>query len=211
MAALESGSSTTTPSERTPLSRTRIVDTAIALLSEADDISIRDLAARLDVSPMALYRHVDNKQDLLESVLNALLAECWRPTVPPEDWQEWTIEAADRLRGFLVGRPAALAVYLSRPVTTPVALERMAACLSVLQRGLRDEARADSAFAAVHSYTIGFAALESARESARSTFGMAPLLEGVDPVAISQLTTIASPDQFRAGLHFLLAGLADSD
>lgn len=199
-------------SQRTPLSRSLVVDTAVQMLDAADDISIRDLAARLGVSAMALYRHVDSKEDLLESVVNTQLARHWRPDASGEDWQEWTIEAADRLRQFLVARPAALAVYLRRPVTSPTAMQRMAACLEVLRTGLHDDGRARSAFAAVHSYTIGFAALENARESAGvldESGGPHSVADAQSPDArlASQLADIASPDQFRAGLRYLLAGM----
>ncbi len=48
----------------------RIVDTALAELEAGRELSMRGLAAKLDVDPMALYHHVASKQALLEAVLD---------------------------------------------------------------------------------------------------------------------------------------------
>ncbi len=149
------------------LTREAVIETALEVL-RTDGIaalSIRTVASRLDVSPMALYRHVANKDDLLDEVIDRLFAQRWRPTVPEREWQTWIIDAADRLRQFLVEQPAALHVYLRHPVVAPTAAQRMDTCLAVLSRAMTDNHRARQAYAAIQTYTIGFAALEAARES----------------------------------------------
>ena len=78
-------------------------------------MSIRSLAADLGVAPMSLYRHIRDKDDLLDEVVDRLLARVWRPAAAEDDWQVWVIEAAANLRHFLVTQPAALHVYLSIP------------------------------------------------------------------------------------------------
>ena len=194
-----------TRSARAILSRELIVETAVELVAQADDVSIRDLAAQLEVSPMALYRHVDSKEDLLDDVVDRLLTDYWRPEVDPQDWRAWMVDAADRLRSFLVKRPAAIQVYLRRPVRSPVAMERMRKCLDVLRDGIGDDGRAHSAFAAVHSYTLGFAALESAREAN-------PVADdAVADAVLHELVSYASPAQFHAGVRYLLDGVAPQE
>ena len=126
-------------------------------------MSIRSLAASLGVAPMSLYRHVRDKDDLLDEVVDRLLAGAWRPAAAEDDWQAWMTEAASRLRDFLVSQPAALHVYLSHPVVSPAAIERMTAMMGVLRRTGIDEETARSAYGALHTYTIGFAALEASR------------------------------------------------
>jgi AcrR family transcriptional regulator len=56
--------------DREVLSRDRIVKTAQALIVEGglEALSLRRLAAELDVSATALYAHVHNKEDLLRAV-----------------------------------------------------------------------------------------------------------------------------------------------
>jgi hypothetical protein len=54
--------------ERTPLTRQRALDAAVELADRdgIDAVSMRNLASRLGVVPMALYKHVANKEDLLD-------------------------------------------------------------------------------------------------------------------------------------------------
>lgn len=184
------------------LTRESVVDAARSLVERSPDgdLSIRALAASLDVSPMALYRHVDSKHDLMAAVIDQLWAERWEPTVPRKRWRAWIIDAADRQRRFLVEQPAALRVYLERPVVSPVAMARMAACIEVLRTALGDDDQAHRAYAAVHTYTVGFAAFEAARSSAD---------EPVDD-AERELAAFVSPAQFQAGLGYLLDGIGSA-
>ena len=147
------------------ISREDIVDAAVRIVEAGgyEEMSIRSLAADLGVAPMSLYRHIRDKDDLLDEVVDRLLAQVWRPAAGEDDWQAWVIEAAANLRRFLVTQPAALHVYLRHPVVSPAAIERMDAVMGVLRRTGLDEATARSAYGALHTYTIGFSALEASR------------------------------------------------
>jgi AcrR family transcriptional regulator len=174
-------------------------------------MSVRSLAASLGVAPMSLYRHVRDKDDLLGEVTDRLLAGAWRPAAAEDDWQAWVIEAASRLRDLLVSQPAALHVYLSHPVASAAAVERMNAMMSVLRRtGLSEEA-ARSAYGALHTYTIGFAALEASRAGAAPETE-APGTEDVGSEAPGslgrQLAAYTSTGQFTMGLRYLLQGIS---
>jgi AcrR family transcriptional regulator len=65
------------PGARTPLSRERVVRAAIALADEhgIDALSMRKLAQDLAVDPMSLYNHVANKDDLLDGMVDLVVAE----------------------------------------------------------------------------------------------------------------------------------------
>jgi AcrR family transcriptional regulator len=163
-------------------------------------MSIRSLAAELGVAPMSLYRHIRDKDDLLDEVVDRLLETAWRPTAYEDDWVGWIIEAATRLRQFLVEQPAALHVYLRHPVVSPAAIERMDAVMGVLRHAGLDEAAARSAYGTLHTYTIGFSALEASR--ARWDQGDEP----ADDIS-GQLAAYTSGPQFLSGLHYLLDGI----
>lgn len=190
------------------ISREDIVAAAVAIVIAGgyEEMSIRSLAASLGVAPMSLYRHIRDKDDLLGEVTDRLLAGAWRPAAAEDDWQAWIIEAASRLRGLLVSQPAALHVYLRHPVVSPAAIDRMNAMMSVLRRaGLTEEA-ARSAYGALHTYTIGFAALEASRA------GAAPGAEASgskDADSLGrQLAGYTTTGQFVTGLHYLLRGIS---
>jgi hypothetical protein len=124
----------------------------------------------------------------------------WRPAAAQSDPWAWIAEAADRLRGFLVDQPAALHVYLRRPVTSPAALARMEEILGVLRRRCGSDEDARAAYAAIHTYTVGFAALEAARASGNA----APQSAGS---LAEQLAAYTTPGQFAHGLRYLLDGI----
>ncbi len=163
-------------------------------------LTVRTLAARLGVAPMSLYRHVRNKEDLLDEVTDRLLAEAWEPALDRTDTRAWLVEACDRFRGLLVRQPAALHVFLSHPVTSAVAMVRQRSILDALEAWGLDEQAARRLYAAMHTYTLGFAALEASRARwlANNTVMANP--------ETAWLAAMTSPRQFAAGLTALLDG-----
>jgi len=185
------------------LSREDIVVAAedVVLAGGYEQMSIRSLAASLGVAPMSLYRHIRDKDDLLDEVVDRLLARVWRPAAAEDNWQAWIIEAASRLRDFLVSQPAALHVYLAHPVVSQAAVDRMNAMMSVLRRTGIGEETAQRAYGAVHTYTLGFAALEASRARWVPDSGDAGTLA-------RQLAAYTTTGQFTAGLHYVLEGIS---
>ena len=62
---------------RAPLTRERVLRTAVALADQGgvEALSMRKLAQALDVVPMALYRHVANKDELLDGLVDVVIGE----------------------------------------------------------------------------------------------------------------------------------------
>jgi TetR/AcrR family transcriptional regulator, tetracycline repressor protein len=194
------------PARRAPwgtISRDDIIQAAVATVRAGryEGMTIRSLAADLGVAPMSLYRHIRDKDDLLDEVVDRLLARAWRPAAPEDDWQAWVTEAAAKLRAFLVSQPAALHVYLQHPVISPAAVERMNAMMDVLRRTGAGEAAARRAYGAVHTYTVGFAALEASRaRRAADGWGASSLAR--------ELAAYTTTGQFLDGLRYLLDGIS---
>lgn len=185
------------------LSREQVVDAALELVGRRDyeQLTIRGLAAELGASPMSLYRHVRDKEDLLDEVVDRLLARVWRPKADKADWRAFVTEAADNLRCLLVTEPAALQVFLSHPVISPAAIERMEAILEALHGAGLGGPAARRAFAALQTYTVGFAALEAGRS------GWTPPGDDADDLP-HQLAAMTTPRQFAEGLEYLLEAIA---
>lgn len=184
------------------ISREQVVLTATAIVRAGgyEDMTIRSLAAELGVGPMSLYRHVRDKDDLLDEVVDRLLAKAWRPAPVSGDGKAWILAAANKFRRFLVNQPAALHVYLRHPVVSSAAVARMTAMMEVLRAVTGDEDAAKQAYAAIHTYTLGFAALEASRAKWEPT---GPIPEGL----AAELATYTSSEQFASGLRYLLDGI----
>lgn len=184
------------------ITREQVVEAATRTVRAGnfEKMTIRGLAAELGVAPMSLYRHVRDKDDLLDEVVDRMLARRWRPKTDPCDWTAWTKEAAERFRNFLMAQPAALHVYLDHPVISPAAIERMETMLDVLRSAGFDEPSARRVYGTVHTYTIGFAALEASRARSAKAGGMGGEIA-------EQLASYTTPRQFSEGLAFLLDGI----
>jgi TetR/AcrR family transcriptional regulator, tetracycline repressor protein len=185
------------------ISREQVIQAATneVLAGRYPKLTIRSLAASLNVAPMSLYRHVRDKADLMEQVADRLLEQQWQPPVGRDDARAWLTEAARRFRQFLVAQPAALEVFLRHPVTGPANKARVQAILAVLTAaGLSDQS-ARRGYAAMHTYTLGFAALESAQARWLSEHVMT-----TDP-DLAWLAGLTEPGQFTEGLSYLLDGM----
>ncbi|MBP2703289.1 TetR/AcrR family transcriptional regulator C-terminal domain-containing protein [Microbispora sp. RL4-1S] len=75
---------------RHPLTRDRIVDAAFTVLDREgyDGLSMRQVAAELDVAVSALYAHVSGKDELLELMYHRLFEGVELPAPDPARWQE---------------------------------------------------------------------------------------------------------------------------
>jgi AcrR family transcriptional regulator len=186
------------------LSRSQIIDTATRIVTEDGfaALTIRHIAADLGVAPMSRYRHGRDKDDLLDDVVDRLVERNWRPQGDPTRWREWVIEAAQNLRELLVSEPAVLSVYLRHPVVSAAATQRMDAVLDVLERVAGTRASALDAYATIHTFTVGFAALEASRSA------WIPRDDGVVSRDLErQLAGFTSSERFSTGLSVLLDGL----
>jgi AcrR family transcriptional regulator len=145
------------------ISRDAILDASLDLADRdgVDALTMQAVAERLDVTPMALYRHVSNKADLLDGLVEGLLGEVEIPAgdLPPEDRLR---SFAGSIRHVARRHPTLFPLLLMRPATTPESRRvRDAVCAALEKLGLdHDEAR--RAERLISTAVLGFAASEAA-------------------------------------------------
>ena len=129
----------TTASEtrtRTPLNRERVLATAVALADRdgVESLSMRRLATELDVVPMALYKHVANKEEMLDGMIDAVVAEI----DPPRTGTDWKTAVRERIlsaRRALLRHPWASRVMESRTRPTPTVMGYMDSMIQMFLDG----------------------------------------------------------------------------
>ncbi len=107
---------------RAPLSRDRVLHAAVALADAdgIDSLGMRNLAQELGVVPMALYRHVANKEQLLDGMVDVVVGEIDPPTGGA--WRSAVRERILSARRALLRHPWASRVIETRRTPTPVVL-----------------------------------------------------------------------------------------
>jgi AcrR family transcriptional regulator len=111
---------------RAPLNRDRVLRAAVALADETgiESLSMRKLAKELGVVPMALYKHVANKEELLDGMVDAVIAEI-DPPVRDTGWKTAVRQRVLSARQALLRHPWASRVIETRTNRTPVVLGYM--------------------------------------------------------------------------------------
>ena len=144
---------------RPQLTRERVVAEALAVIAEdgAKALTMRTLAARLGVVPGALYRHVRNKEQLQDLVLDGVLAEVDSDVDAALPWTEQITLLAHRLREVLEDHPGVAGILKTRDPLGPHSLALAEAFLAPLQAAAFRDREAGLAFFLLVDYTIGFA------------------------------------------------------
>jgi len=121
---------------REPLSRERILRTAVALADEGgvESLSMRKIALELGVVPMALYKHVSNKDEMLDGMVDVVVGEI-DPPIVDADWKTTIRERVLSARRALLRHPWASRVIESRTDPTPTVIGYMDAMIGIFRAG----------------------------------------------------------------------------
>jgi AcrR family transcriptional regulator len=119
---------------RAPLTRERVLQVAIEFADRGgiDALSMRKLGQELGVVAMALYRHVRNKDDLLDGLVEAIVGQIGRPQ-PRDGWKASLREQAMAARRVMLRHPWARQVLEERGTGGPATLARIEAALATLR------------------------------------------------------------------------------
>jgi AcrR family transcriptional regulator len=120
-----------------------------------DSVSMRNLAQGLGVVPMALYKHVANKDDLLDGMVDVIVGEI-DPPVRDADWQSAVRQRILSARRALLRHPWARSVIESRTNRTPVVLGYMDSVIGMFRAGGLSVDLTHHAMHAIGSHMWGF-------------------------------------------------------
>ena len=185
--------STRGPGQRAGLSRDRVLAAATDLLTERGTVTMRAVAQQLGVAPNALYSHVADKTELVDGVLDRVLAQVEAPDLEPGgDPGEAMLRLMTSTHDVLLRHPQLVPAFLARQGARGTNAQRLGAVMSqyLAAAGATGEA-AREALRVLIVYTIGFAAFDGAPDER-------PLLR-------SELRA-----DFDRGLRWLITGIIGS-
>jgi AcrR family transcriptional regulator len=143
---------------RRRLSRERVLRAAIihADAGGLEALTMRQLAEELEVAPMALYRHIANKDDLIDAMVDVVFSEIGLPA-GGADWKTAMRERAISLRDVLLRHRWAIGLMESRRSPGPANLRHHDAVLGKLRAAGFSVGMAAHAYSLLDSYIYGFA------------------------------------------------------
>jgi len=144
-------------SKRRPLTRARILSAALKLADRhgVESLSMRKLATALNVEAMSLYNHVAGKEDVVDGMIDLVVAKFELPAIGGD----WT--AAMRVRAIsahkvLLAHPWAASLLMSRVTVGPAMLAWTNATVGCLREAGFSYPMADHAWNAIDNHIFGF-------------------------------------------------------
>jgi AcrR family transcriptional regulator len=204
--------------QRPPLTRERIVRTALRVMDDEglEAVSMRRIGRELGVEAMSLYNHVRDKDDILEGVKELVMGE-FDMGPPSGNWRNDARLAARAWRDVLRAHPNVITLMTAatRPMLSPEALRPSEVAFDILRRAGLDDAETARAFCAFGGYIMGYVLMEAGTMGGGSDAAdvaevLASLPQDEMPRACAVLPHLLSADadeRFDYGLDLLLAGL----
>jgi AcrR family transcriptional regulator len=200
------------------ITREDVIATALRIADDQglDAVSMRSVAAELSVTPMALYARVSGKEDLLDGLVEALLADIDLPA-DQLPWDEGLRHLGSAARAMSKRHPQAPLLLLQRPVVAPSGhgfTEVLFATLS--QAGLDDQQvlQFEQLFS---TWLLGFGASEVSGRFGAATVPVERRLAGLPPGDFPQHHRLADTlrdrdwdHEFTRSLEALITAIRDA-
>lgn len=207
------------PSPRQPLSRERILQAALAYADEhgLPALSMRKVAATLNVEAMSLYNHIANKSDIIAGITDLVAGEITLPT-PDFDWKGEMRARSQSAHAVLMKHPWAAQQFQAGHPPGPNMMTYLDATLGCLIAVGFSPRQADDARNTVDNHIYGYTLKRlnrpnRAREISRAAKKtLKDIPKDIYPhlhKRTSELAGAESPDvdSFDFGLNLILDGL----
>lgn len=201
------------------LTRDRIVHTAVAVADRGgfECLSMRALAQEIGSAPMSLYRHVANKEDLLDAMVDVVFSEMYVPAIK-QDWKRELRKRGISARAALRNHPWAVGLMESRLHPGEASAVHHNATMGCLREAGFPFRKAVHAYNLLDAYTYGFALQEQTIpfETPEESGEMAVTTVGERGDEFPYLAEVVSEfgkrgydytEEFEFGLDFILNGL----
>lgn len=205
---------------RNRLSRERVLQMALATADAGglEALSMRQLAEALDVAPMALYRHVANKDDLIDAMVDVVFSEIGLP-LAGANWKASMRQRAIAVRDALTRHRWAIGLMEARRTPGPANLRHHDAVIGRLRAAGFSVVMTAHAYSLLDAYIYGFALtkmnlpFQSSDVGAVAETMLAPFPVNEYPNLVEILSDhVMLPgydfgDEFEYGLDVILDGL----
>lgn len=177
-------------------------------------LTMARVASELGAGTMTLYGYFRGKDELLDAVIDASVADM-EPIRLDGTWRQQLRQLANLARRTLTRHPALARIRLEKPILRPGALGFGEAAMGILLDAGFDAGEAAQSFRLLFTYTIGFASLSPAEATDEDRRAAVAALTLLPPERFPNLTgavpeasrAMGGQEQFAYGLERLLDGL----
>jgi len=155
---------------RDSLSREALLEAGLRIARREDlgRLTLKKLADEFGVTPMAVYRHFENKAEIIDGVLDRFVHEAavtdHEGAENPEDWQRWIHLTFAAMRRALLETPSVIPLLGTSYSFGSGAMAVLEETLGVLRNAGLSQHAAVEAFLSLVSYTIGAVGFQAAWE-----------------------------------------------
>jgi len=195
-----------------------VVAAAIEILDRdgVDALTIRGVAEACGLSPMGVYRHVRDKDDLLDRAVDAVVGPGLRDLDASGSWDQQVAELFRHLRRLLLDHPGIAVLCVLRPTPVIGVARFYARMLAALAEGGFTGTEAVHAFDTLVMFTFGSVLWEIPRTTdVRVRERLIPIAIGDEAATqiierANELSQRDPTEYFEAGLNTILDGLRAS-
>ncbi len=181
--------------------------TGLADTHGLDAVSVRRVAAALQTRPMDLYRDFARKDELIDLMVDQVIAAAVLDELPP-DWRDALTAIARALRAVCLAHPWVVTAAGRQPLLGPNLMRHVEQSLQATAATGLDQAKRYAIWRAVDSYTMGHAHLSPGRDPGDGSTADDP---GWRAAAGAYLQGLAASGSFPNLAALGAAGLLHSD
>jgi AcrR family transcriptional regulator len=205
---------------RPPLTKERVLHAAVDLADREGlgALTMRRLGAELGVEAMSLYKHVANKEEILDGIVEVVVGEIEIP-VEEADWKVTMRRRAASARAVLSRHSWAIGLLEGRGSMGPGALRYLDAILGSLRSAGFSVENAARAFWLLDSYVYGHVIQEASVPSSEPGTTNEPVGSNLERARTEEFPHLVEvrerarehgyslDDEFEFGLELILDGL----
>ena len=164
---------------RTHFRAAGVVDAALGLIDAEglEAVTMPKVAQRLGVGTMSLYRHVQDKDDLINAVAKRVMGDIQVPGGAPDDWQSRVVGYLRSLRDAAIEHPALSRIVADRGLVVSPFFDQLEEVLSILLSAGFSDTDAVRTFYALLTYVFGFVIWELPRRAQPTGCRLHPSME----------------------------------